>query len=373
MLDVDSVTDYLLGHGLIDRAAIIDGELTVVSAARRNRNLRVEGPAGAGYLIKQADGLSDGAAETLRFEAAFCAFCHQEPAATAAARVVPRLRHCDPGRPLLALELVRGGAPPWGALAEPNALAPAARAVGGALATVHTTFRLPGLAEDPRLSWLPRRLPWVMMVHKPGLELLATLSPANCEVLRLLQARDGPGERLDRLRPLWQPDTVIHGDVKSDNLLHVPAAPGTGPGAGEVCLVDWEMVQVGDPAWDVAGVLQDLVLLWVNSMPLAEHVGVEELAARARQPWHDVQAALRAFWRAYERGAGLAPAAADRLLLRAVGFSAARLIQTAYEWAQSMSALPVQSVLLLQVSANLLQNPEEAQVRFYGIPQTFRA
>jgi hypothetical protein len=244
--------------------------------------------------------------------------------------------------------------------------------VGSALATVHTTFRLPGLAEDPRLGWLPHNLPWVMLVHKPGPELLATLSPANCEVLRLLQSQDGLGGRLDRLRKLWQPDTVIHGDVKADNLLYVPAAAGAGPAADEVCLVDWEMVQVGDPAWDVAGVFQDLVLLWVNSMPLTEHVGVEELAARAGQPWRVVQAALRAFWRAYERGAGLAPAAANRVLLRAVSFSAARLIQTAYEWAQSASALPVQSVLLLQVSTNLLQDPEEAQARFYGIPQAFQ-
>ena len=64
---------------------------------------------------------------------------------------------------------------------------------------------------------------------------------------------------------------------------------------------------------------------------------------------------------------------ANATLLRAVAFSGARLVQTAYEVSQAANTMPAQSVLLLQVSANLLADPESAQVQFYGIPQTFRA
>lgn len=62
MLNVDNAIPYLLEHDLIDPTWIIDGDLTIRCAARRNRNLRVEGPDGAGYLIKQADELAQGAA-----------------------------------------------------------------------------------------------------------------------------------------------------------------------------------------------------------------------------------------------------------------------------------------------------------------------
>jgi hypothetical protein len=371
MIDVDSAADYLLEKRLIDREAIIDGDLVVTSVARRNRNLRVEGPTGAGYLIKQPDDPSQGDDESLRREAAFYAFCHQEPAAAAVARVLPRLQYYDPAQPLLAVELLGGATPLWHQLSAPEArqaFAPLARSVGGALGSLHDTFRPADPAADPRLGWLPRHLPWVMLAHKPGPQLLASISPANYQALRILQTQDRLGERLDQLRKLWQPETVIHNDVRSDNILVLPAGA---PDAGAVRLVDWEMVQVGDPAWDVAGLFQDLVLFWIDSMPLANAGGVERLAAEAHCPWPAVQGALRAFWQEYARAAGLAPAEANRLLLRAVSFSAARLIQTAYEFSQSLSSMPAQSVLLLQVSANLLEDPETAQVGFYGIPQTF--
>jgi hypothetical protein len=375
MLDVDSATGYLLARGLLDPGAIVDGELTVVSAARRNRNLRVNGPDGHGYLLKQADDTAEGVPETLRNEAAFYAFCRDEPAVAGVARLLPRLVHYDPDPPLLALELVRGSAPLWDRLSAPEgrpfAVAPA-RAAGAALATVHRTFRGLDPASDARLSWLPRSPPWVMSIHKPDPLLLTTISPAAYRVLAILQTHGAFGHRLGRLREQWRPDTVNHNDVRSDNLLVVSPTGGREPGPDDVILVDWEMVQLGDPAWDVAGFLQDLVLCWVDSMPFAEAAGVDELAARARHPWPAVQEALRAFWHGYRQAAGLAPADADRLLSRAVAFSAARLVQTAYEWAQPANALPPQAVLLLQVSANLLEDPGEAQRRFYGVQQSLQ-
>jgi hypothetical protein len=86
MLSVDNATGYLLEHGLIDPQSIIDGDLTIESIARRNRNLRVGGSRGAGYLIKQADALQQPQPHTLDNEAAFLEFCRGEPAVAAAAQ-----------------------------------------------------------------------------------------------------------------------------------------------------------------------------------------------------------------------------------------------------------------------------------------------
>jgi Ser/Thr protein kinase RdoA (MazF antagonist) len=368
MLDVDSAVGYLLDRKLVDRDAIIDGDLQVISAARRNRNLRVETSVG-GYLIKQPDDPAFGGRETLNNEAAFYTFCQNEPAVAALAQVLPRLIYYDPDQPLLALELLRNAAPfarPLAVPGGPQADVQLAGAVGAVLGLLHATFRRPGLTADARLSWLPRQLPWVLLAHKPEPEILATISPANYQALRILQTEDGLAERLDQLRKQWQPDTVIHGDIRSDNLLVVPPAPG----ASQVRLVDWELVQYGDAAWDVGGLLQDVVSFWIASMPLSESLGVDEMAARAGRPWPALQAALRGFWQAYRRAAGLAPADTDDLLTRAVSFSAARMIQTAYEMAQLWTTMPPAAVLLLQVSANVLADPEGAPVRFYGIFQS---
>lgn len=371
MLDVDTSVPYLLERKLIGPEAVVDGGLTVRSAARRNRNLRVETPAG-GYLIKQPDDPTLGGHHTLRAEAAFYSFCQQEPAVAAARGVVPNCVYYDPERALLALELLPAAVPLWhrfwagGPAAFPHDVG---RRLGGALGAVHRAFAASGVLADPRLAWLSAATPWVMSVHQPGPELLATISPANYLTLRILQTQGELSTALDRLRALWAPTTLVHGDVKSDNILVDPPDPAGAGGA--VRLVDWELVQRGDPAWDLAGVLQDTVLFWISGMNLAAG-DPAAMAATAGFPWDVLRAYLRAVWAGYKQAAGLAPEAADELLTRAVAFSGARLVQTAYETAAVANAMPAQAVLLLQVSANLLADPGSAQVQFYGVPHSFR-
>jgi hypothetical protein len=372
MLDVDTAVPYLLERKLIDADAVLDGVLAVTSAPRRNRNLRVETGAG-GYVIKQPDDPAWGGYRTLGAEVAFYVFCQQEPAAAALAEILPRLAFVDPERSLFALELVPAATDLWRRFwtAGPEAFpTDVGRLVGRALGVVHRTFRDAALLAAPALAGLSAAIPWVMRVHQPRPELLATISAANCQTLRILQTQGHLGAALDRLRAAWRPDTVIHGDIRSDNILIAPpAVPGAG---GEtVRLVDWELVQRGDPAWDVAGVLQDTVVFWISSMSPAT-ADVSALAASARFPWSILQAYLRSFWQGYRQAAGLTADEENALLLRAVAFSGARLVQSAYEGSDASDTLPPQSVLLLQVSANVLAEPESAQLQLYGIPQTFR-
>jgi Ser/Thr protein kinase RdoA (MazF antagonist) len=373
MLDVDTVVPYLLDKKLIHEDAVLDGALTVTSVPRRNRNLRVETPAG-GYVIKQPDDPTGGAHRTLRVEADFYAFCQQEPAVAAMAEVLPRLAFVDPERSLFGLELLPGATTLWQRFwtAGPEAFPrEVGRQIGRALGIVHRILRDPPLRTAPALSGLSSAAPWVMMFHQPGPELLATLSPGNCQMLRVLQTHGQLGAALDRLRAAWLPETVIHGDVRCDNILvSPPAAPA---GGGEtVRLVDWELVQWGDPAWDVAAVLQDAVVFWVNSM-IPGDPDISALVASARFPWGLLQAYLGSFWQGYRQTAGLTADQENVTLLRAVAFSGARLVQAVFEGSAASDAMPAQAVLLLQVSANLVADAESAQLQFYGIPLTFRA
>src|SRR6516162_9494689 len=108
MLDVDNVVAFLLERGLVQTDWIISGELAIRSAARRNRNVRVEGPGGAGYLIKQPDEMAPESRRTLGNEAAFYEFCQQEEDAAALMAFLPRLVLRDQARAVHALGLVEG-------------------------------------------------------------------------------------------------------------------------------------------------------------------------------------------------------------------------------------------------------------------------
>jgi hypothetical protein len=373
MLTMDNAAKFLIETNLITTEAILWGDLSMASAARRNRNLRATRKDGLGYLVKQPDDPMSGGLYSLRCEAAFYAFCQDTPEVAAVQALLPQLMYFDYERGIVALELLVGAQPLWGYCGQfdvANFPVRVVGSVGQALGIVHRAFRLSGPASttaDARLAWLRRDLPWILQVHKPGPELLAGISPANYEILKILQAQEGLSRQLDGLRPLWRPETIIHNDIKSDNILVTPAKDQSS-GAVEVRLVDWELVQIGDPAWDVAGVLQDFVLFWILSMT-AMTASLEDLVQSARYPLPVLQAAIRAFGRGYRSGAGLESAEGNALFARAVRFSAARLIQSAYEMAQTLMSLPAQSVLLLQISANLLADPEAGQMQLYGLFQ----
>ena len=368
MLTVNEAIPFLLEHRLIDRGWIIDGDLAIRCSAKRNRNLRVEGPDGRGFLIKQPDDPVDGGFETLRSESAFYGFCRGEPAVAAVRSIIPRLSYRDADRALLALELVPDAVTLWSCYTDHDAVGfpfEVGVALGQALGTVHRIFGRLALLEDPRLAWLGRPIPWALRLTRPGPGFVADLSPAGAQTIRILQRQDGLVARLDGMRERWRAETLVHGDIKSDNVLAArprPEAPW------EIRIVDWEMVQIGDPAWDLAGALQDFIGFWVSSMPLAVDMSIEERAARARHPLDVVQEAIRATCRGYRAAIATIPPDADELLHRAVGLSAVRMFQTAYELSCDRAELHPRSVILLQIGANILADPDRALDQLYGLP-----
>jgi len=372
MLDVDNTVSFLVKHGLIGRGRKGDADLTIRRTARRNRNLRVEGRDGAGYLIKQPDDPVWQGHGTLRLEAAFYEFCWQKAALGRVASLVPRLLLFDPDDTVIVLELVRDAIPVWDYYRSHDPMTfpvGVGRSIGHALGTVHRTLRLSSQKRDPLPSWFPSGPPWVLKIHKPEPELLATLSLANHRMLRILQAQDGLSAALDHCLKQWRPETIIHGDIKSDNLLVRPTRSRTARRQVEVWLVDWEMVRIGDPAWDLAGILQDFLLFWISSMPLTAGLDIGERVAGARYPLAALRGTIRALWDAYGKSARIPPSEADDFLLRAVTFSAARLIQSVYEMLRGAETLSVLSVIALQLGANLMADPERGRLSLYGLPE----
>ena len=375
MLDVDNVVPFLLEHGLVQTDWIISGELAIRSAARRNRSVRVEGPGGAGYLIKQPDEMAPESRRTLGNEAAFYEFCQQEKEAGPLLAFLPRLVFRDQARVVHALVLVEGAR----SLAA-HRLAHAAEAfpvepscpLGHGLGTLHRAFRLPRFAGDPRLAWLTKPLPWIFRSNRrPTPSMLASLSPAGLQVFQILRSEPGVGESLERLSLRWHAETVIHGDIKYDNILVGPPREGREAGDVGVWIVDWEFVQIGDPAWDLAAALHDDVVFWTSSMPQDPALSADERIEQARYPLEVVKQATRALWEGYRQAAGLDHGGSESadLLGRAVAFSAARLILAAHELSLEQEDISVQAVLLLQIGMNLLADPESGQTNLYGIPR----
>ncbi len=403
-LTLDSVLPYLVERGLVDVAEILDEQVSVTDASRRNSNFQVRRANGDGYLLKQAvEGALD-AERTLAVEATFYRFCEEDPRGEALRRVVPRLRAYVPEEALLVTRFIDGAEPLWKALrgagsglageppnpgpaglvgeppkppAQPVSLGeppnprgvprrdgPAARARArhaprGAVAS----RRSPVIRGSPLPC--PRHPPWILWAHKPGPDVFATLSGAGVQTLRILQNMGELRRHLDELRRDARCEALVHGDVKSDNVL-VSREGGEG-GEAWLCLVDWELLHFGDPAWDVGGAFFDFLQFWITSMPIAPGKSPAELMAEARSPLDRIQPAIRGFWSTYCSLTGLAAGGARAFLSRAARFCAARLVQGAYEHAQDAPLLSNVGVMMLQVAAHVFARPEAAAKHLFAL------
>lgn len=370
MLGVDNTYAFLHSRGLVDPAAVVDGDLEITSSTRRNRNLQVKSEKNGSYIIKQPEISGSDAYVTLRREIGFYRFCQMEPAAAPVRALLPRLILGDIDEILLVLDLVPNSVQLWRHYERcgPGAFpAATAHAVGAALGLVHRTFMAPRFLSGD-LAGLPSRPPAPLSLAHPSPEIRSYISPAALEIIRRVQAEDGLISRLDAIAGKWQATTIVHGDVKLDNILlqHVAAADAGGS-AARVYLVDWELVQRGDPAWDLAGALRDFIFFWI--IFLQHDLDPEEMAAQARFPLAVLQPAIRQLWAGYRDSFGGGEHAMESLLERAIGYSAVRMIRTALDLSSSFNLIPAPADLLLQVAINLLADTSTGRKELFGLAE----
>jgi thiamine kinase-like enzyme len=208
-----------------------------------------------------------------------------------------------------------------------------ARSVGESLRQWHQEVR----AAANHLQDFGEYDPWVLSFHLKSSGDFDSPGEANAELLRVVKREAPLGRALEALREQWQADTLIHGDMKWDNcLISTNAATNAA-----VRFIDWEMAGWGDPLWDVAGILQEYLAAWV----------------RWGRPAGEVAPAIRAFWEAY--------GAEVRSLDRAIGYAAARMIQSAYEHQKREKQMTAPAVRLLQAALNILATPDQAITLFF--------
>jgi hypothetical protein len=364
-----------LSQGLIDAEDVVDHDLCVREVGGRNTNFRLT--AGTqGLFFKQAP--SDEAATLVATEAGLYRCARDEPGWSAARPWLPSLRFFDPTRGLLITD-----APPmWRDVFDVDAegcdldLPPIADLLGRALAACHGVPANRD-AAGPALALVPN-IPWVLGLHRPHPRLLRDLWPAQLTILRGIQLDASTGDVLDALARNWRADTLVHGDLKFNNVLVAVTEGGTARAAGDppaavgpevsaVLLVDWETASLGDRAWDVGSVFQSY--LWFGVHLVSTEASVDAAAApgafAARLP--AIQRCVQAFWNAYRHDARLTPDEARDVVARATAHTGARLLQTAFELAQGEERPSRLPTGCLQLALNVLRDPGSAQRDLLGI------
>ncbi len=361
-LTLESTVPYLLRLGLLQLPSLVRHGVQIEEVSGRNRNFRVLGGPGQTFFLKQAPAGEIGANGPLAVEASLYQCVAADAGAAGLRPVLPRLRHYDPERSILVLDLVTEAAHPYVLEneASPEYLGTLRRIVATALAECHRLSARLGLV----VGALPETAPWVFDLARPAPESLRELAPAQLSVIQAVQSQEGVMAALDRLRDEWRPSTVIHGDFKWNNVLVQQDSAGI---PAQVVLLDWEMAQLGDPAWDVGGALHALIMEAVLGLEPADGTSPEAAAELLGAVIAGLRPAHSDFWACYLAAAGLPDVEARALLDRLPSHVAARLVQSAYEWSHAEVRMPRSAAAILQLGINMLLWPGDAREVVLGL------
>jgi hypothetical protein len=348
ILTVENIVPYLIDRNIVSAESVVDGDCTVVEITRRNRNFKVLRKSEAGYFVKQVKTYDPAAVSSLTREAQSYWLAKYDPGFRGISSLMPRLIFYDAQRQILVMELFPG-AEDLAALHLRQRQFPVgvAATLGAALGAYHREVDLSKDGEEARKVF-PMSLPWIMTLNLPYIQTLKNTDENHQKFFGILEQYPEFLETIGKIRAGWQVNSLIHGDMKWENCIICNE---------EMKIIDWELADLGDSAWDVGSIFQNYLSLWASREGLESNGGSIE----AMQP------AMAAFWNAYVGRMGLDAADRATLLEKCCRCAAVRLIQSTYEYMHYTKRLDRSGILLLQLSLNMLKDPAEAVRALLGL------
>ncbi len=356
-LTASNLVHYLCDRGIISRQSVVSADYCVVEAGRRNRNYKLIRHHAPGLFIKQVQNNDPLAISTLQREVLAYRLAEHLPRLQP---LLPKFVHSDEARHILILELLSN--------AEninefhyrhKNLSRSMGTLLGQGLADYHSA-----LLENPSpplLASLPRQIPWILSFHRSYPQM--SLKPGERELANLFTRHHDLSANMERLRNSWRYETLIHGDIKWENCM----LRSTPAGDEQLTIIDWELLDIGDPAWDVGAVFQSYLTSWINATLTG--TGALLPTANGCPPAYvldAMQPSIHAFWQRYAHSTQLAPSARYPFLIRAIEYAAARLIQTTFEFLATGHSLNGVSGRIMQLAQNMLNQAHHSADVLFG-------
>ena len=341
ILTAENIVHYLLDRNILSAESVVDGDLTVVDMTRRNRNFKILRKTDAGYFVKQVKNYDPPSLSSLAREAQSYWLAKYDPGFKGISNLMPRLIHYDQPHHILIMELFPG----YEDLTEMyqrlgNIPVSIARSLGSSLGIYHKDVDLTRDGIDARKIF-PAALPWMLTLTPDYLRQIKNTDANHQQFVAILEQYPEFLDSIGQLRAGWQVNSLIHGDMKWDNCIVYK---------DELKIIDWELADLGDSAWDVGSIFQTWLSLWAS----------HEASPNGKNTIEDMQPAIAAFWNAYAGTMSLDTGGQRALLEKCCRCAAIRMIQTVYEYMHFTKRLDRSSILMLQLSLNILKEPAEA-------------
>ncbi len=365
MYSLSTIQDFLLAENLINTETIILGDYEATSINRRNYNIQITSLKEENYLIKQVSNLESENANTLKKEARFYEYFGRLN--DGLKTYLPEVKYVDVDNIILVMQYYNDSIPLWryyNKLSIDHFPIETTKEIGRLLAQIHRSLSNKALLEDQNIAFLNDELPFIFNLNKPHPKILSYITKGGYDFIEHLQNQQDIMLAFNRIPQLWEKNSIIHGDIKLDNFLVLQPDHSNNR---DLKLIDWEMAQIGDTAWDLAGVFNDFIFWWVITMP--DKLPPEEMVKKAKFPFHKLHPAINAFWSTYTCTLDLDHEHQRELLERVLLFAGFRVLQTAYEVASKFDAIPSIATVLLNMGKSIIRKPEFSKEKLFGITE----
>ncbi len=338
---------YLHKRQLINETAVINGNYMIHPVKTRNDNLKILMPPNDSLFVKQLEkdlvSTSLFNREVLTYQL-FKTWGHLLPIATH----VPDLVDFDDENNIIVIALV------------PNSINLAEYYM------LHKKFDLNIAEQQAKIlsdchfklnqqfdtSNYPKTLPWILQINKHRAEDFFVNNTYSAKILTLIKENDVLTHTLSRLAESWQITHLIHGDIKWINFLI-----RTNGSEIEQKLIDWELSDIGDPLWDVAGLVQSYISTWIlgfdNSKPFSDTLPEPLKPFDIKQ----MQPSAKTFLYKYMALQNYDEDEQLMYLIKTIELTAARILQTSVEGITYHSKIEANNMRCVQVAFNILKDP----------------
>jgi aminoglycoside phosphotransferase (APT) family kinase protein len=372
IVTLETLLRYLLDNQVLTTADLVDDPaLWVEDRSRRNRNFKVLRGGEPRFMVKQAGSLDPEVTATLRAEADLLEAVAHDSHFKPIRWFSPRLVHYDAPNHVLVTELVHPATSlnkyhlNQGSIAFPL---PMAQTAGRILANFHATCTR--AVRGGYVDFLKPNVPFAFRLQQVA-KMSDEMGEASRQFFVELRQTALYGNLPAIQEMVAASHDVVHGDVRWDNILLTHgSAPADNMNAR---LIDWELVAIGDAAWDVTTYLAEYVRFWLSTVGMLVKDPGDLAAAEGAFRLEESHRSANAFLAAYQRRRGLRGRQRASLLNRVALYLPYAVMMVAFEATQRQSQMPYHSRVGLRMAQEAYADPFGCLAEWFGLSKEAEA
>ncbi|MDH3677611.1 MAG: phosphotransferase [Nitrosopumilus sp.] len=347
-ISIDSIASYMIDKGLVKSKSIVDSDLIVSDLSRKNRNFTIVSENSTSYFLKQPYVTDEYSIETINRESKFYSKTFSSKKFSKIQEIIPKFIEFDSKNNILITKFISN----YQKNNEKEILfAEQMSALGKSLGMFHSFTSKKMIHSE--FDFLPKSFPPTILISHPSPELFSLMGLGSLQFLKDIQQNKILFRFLVDIEKIWCVETIIHGDLKFDNVIFTTSETKKDP---ELKLLDWELVNRGDPAWDIGTILFGFLYSHLFGEDFLKNFKVNENFDQVKSLIQTIGLDFKVLWKVYQKEMKQTKLIDKTFLDRAIKYATAKLIQSSFDSLQEEVESSDRELINIKISETLIKN-----------------